>query len=305
MKSTLTLLVPLFFSLQILAQAYQPMAVEGAHWVMYAIGNDGPEHHIFVLCGDTTLNGAAYKKMYREHLTSQATAFMDFGPPYFSDAIKLIGAIRDEVPARKVYYVAFEPFSFAYDTCELFQEVLLHDFSKTVGDTLEGCLYGYPDAPAVLSNSYSEMIFGENRTVSECDCGARLVEGLGTDTGPFYPLPFFIHPAKPQALMDYFVETVEACPPQILTSTDERELGSGFEISPNPADDWLTVTLPATLQGHFSLTVSDLTGKVVWQNAFSNTAEVTVPLENLPQGAYLLTLQAEGWASTRKFVAQR
>ena len=291
---------PFISAPQIFSQNYEPMAVEGAHWLMFEIDENGPDHHFFKICGDTTINGLEYKKMYRENLTSQATASQDFGPPFFSDEIILYGAIRDDVPARQVYFYPFENFGFAYDTCETLKDLLLHDFSKSMGDTLPGCLYGYPDMPAVVNNTGTEILWGIERKFFECDCGARLVEGVGTDMGPFYPLPGFIHPAKPQFLADYFIETNENCPPQIFSSTEEGFRDAGISIYPNPATDHLTIRFEPGQTSPFHISLSDIMGKKVWESTILPQAGTTVPMGNLPNGTYLLTLRNDQFSITKK-----
>lgn len=302
MKSALTLLLLLLSAPQTFSQNYQPMAAEGAHWVMYQIGEHGPGHHLFKICGDTLIEGMAYKKMYRENLTSQATSSQEFQPPYFSDEIILLGAIRDDVPARQVFFYPFENLAFAHDTCEVFKDLLIHDFSKTVGDTLPGCLYGYPDAPATIMSIESEFLWGSDRKVSDCGGGARLVEGVGTELGPFYPVPFFVHPAKPQFLADYFVETGGECPPRIYSDSEERFLETEIQISPNPAHDFLRVKCRRPMPSSAELSLADFSGKTVWRENILPQAETTIPLQNLPTGAYLLTLKSDAFSFTKKVV---
>ncbi len=301
MKNTLTILLPLLFSIQILAQDYEPMAVEGAHWIVFSIDDQGANHHVFSIEGDTVLTGVEYKKTYRTELFNETVYFDEFSPPYYLGEKKIIGAMRDDVVGRRVFYFPMENFYSAYDTCDIFSDMLIHDFSLEVGDTVGGCLHGYPDYPPGIDSIAIEFLWGKNRRILYSNVFANLVEGIGTDMGPFWPLHSAPHPAKPTALIDYCIGTDEECN-LLVSSAGEKFNGSEFKISPNPARDHLSVALPVSLTGHFSLAISDFTGKNIWQKSYSTTGKLTVPLENLPKGAYLLTLQTEGAVYSRKIL---
>lgn len=74
-KLLFSLLSFLFFfslSLSCFAQKYQPMAIEGAHWIVqqdYAETLWGPDHMFsYTVRGDSTWQGKIYKKIYIESL---------------------------------------------------------------------------------------------------------------------------------------------------------------------------------------------------------------------------------------------
>jgi hypothetical protein len=118
------------------AQPYQPMAVEGAHWVIRSDRLSTlwlDEKFIFSVRGDTTVSGQSYKKVYRDQYA------FDEDRKVFSKNIigsSLYALMRDDTTQRKVYAILGET---AYDNCPENEEYLLFDFSLTQGDTLSWC----------------------------------------------------------------------------------------------------------------------------------------------------------------------
>ncbi len=310
MKKLLLLAVCLFSTKFVFAQNYLPMAIENAHWVMYAIGENETAHHVISIKGDTTINGQVYKKTWRQHIQSNATSSAEFHPPFQVHPGNLIGAMRDDAQAKQVFYIPFTPFYTENDTCDIFEEWLIYDFSIGVGDTIGGCLQFHSDHPVTALTIINENLWGQDRTVIDCDGSARLVEGVGTEMGPFWPIFAFPHPAKPSFLYDYCVGDENACGLELVNSTRQRLTDWGFELSPNPATDWLTVTLPDLFLGEgqqnaFTLSVFDFSGKMVFEKTVKYSLHsLQVSVGNLPSGLYLLMLRNESNAFARRFAKQ-
>ncbi len=281
------------------AQNYQPMALENAHWIMYAIGENGTDHHIYSVKGDTTINGFFYKKTWRQHIVSDATSSVDFQPPFQVYPPELIGAMRDDTLAKQVFYISFTPFYTENDTCDLFDDWLIYDYAINVGDTIGGCLQFNASYPMTALSIGAENLWGQNRTVIDCDGSARLVEGIGTEMGPFWSIFAYPHPAKPSFMYDYCVGEGSECGLQLVNSTRQRLADWQIQLSPNPASDLLTIQLPDLslwegLNGQFSLMVADFSGKTVFQKTVeSSLPSLQVPVGSLPAGLYLFSLRNE------------
>ncbi|MBI5913929.1 MAG: T9SS type A sorting domain-containing protein [Bacteroidetes bacterium] len=298
---------PIFLSCCLLAatltfaQTYQPMALENAHWIVYAIGENQTDHHVFSTQGDTTINGLTYKKTWWQKIQSDATSSAEFVPPFFTENSVLIGAMRDDTLGKQVYYIPFAPLHTENDTCDLFEEWLIYDFSINQGDTIWGCLQYEPDYPFIALSITTEYLWDENRKVIDCDGSAKLVEGVGTGMGPFWPIYAWPHPAKPSFLYAYCVGEDDYCS---LLPVAARERLSDWQIvlSPNPVTDQFTVQLPERLHDKFSLTVSDISGKMIFEkNAEGGLSSLQLPVSDLPAGLYLLTIRSESAAAVRKF----
>jgi hypothetical protein len=284
------------------SQNYLPMAVENAHWIMYAISEDGPDHNVVSVKGDTVINGILYKKTWRQHIVSDATAAIDFHPPFQVETPVLIGAMRDETATQQVHYVSFQPFYTENDTCDLFDDWLIYDFSMAVNDTIGGCLQYTASFPLTVTNLTTESLWGEDRRVIEAGGSARLVEGIGTDMGPFWRIFAWPHPAKPSFLYDYCALEDTSCGLQPVSSAHQRLADWQIELSPNPATEQLTVNLPEGQPSTFPLRVFDFSGKMVLEKSVQSAqASVQVSIANLPSGVYFLTLQWLHTVATCRF----
>ncbi len=304
MKKPILLSVCLLAASLAFAQNYLPMSQENAHWIMYAIGENGADHYVISVQGDTTINGLDYKKLWWRKIHSNATSAQQFQPPFYYDAsATLLGALRDDTTAMQVFYIPFSPLYTENDTCDLFDEWLIYDFSIQIGDTIGGCLNYRHTYPYQVVSITTEQLWGEDRKVVFCDeAGARLIEGVGTGMGPLWQLFAVPHPAKPTFLYDYCVGEESFCGLQLVNAARERLANWQIELYPNPATDLLTIQLPEGLQGHCSLTVSDFSGKKIFEkNAEPGLSSLQLSVNDLPAGLYLLTVRNENSAVSRRF----
>lgn len=117
---------------------YQPMAVEGAHWICIKIYNKpwGDEYFSLSIRGDTIVNQQVYKKMYRDDF------FIDMNLSLFKQPMvirtQLTALMRDDTSERKVYGVIM-PGANLYTPCDIAKEVVLFNFGVKPGDTLQSC----------------------------------------------------------------------------------------------------------------------------------------------------------------------
>ena len=76
-----------------------------------------------------------------------------------------------------------------------------------------------------------------------------------------------------------------------------------FEIYPNPANSILNVK---SIQGEMNakLSISDLTGRVLLIQDFSNQVESTLSLEKLLSGMYLISIETDKGLVTKTFIKQ-
>lgn len=118
---------------------YQPMAVEGAHWICYkAYGRPwGDEYYSLSIRGDTVINSHVYKKMYRDDLLIDHVKQRLSNPPIMTKT-RLIALLRDESVERKVYGIIL-PQAYLYNLCDTSEEIVLFDFSAAPNDTLRSC----------------------------------------------------------------------------------------------------------------------------------------------------------------------
>lgn len=88
-------------------------------------------------------------------------------------------------------------------------------------------------------------------------------------------------------------------------SAGELKSLSSLNISPNPASDFIMVRAISKRTQTMELAISDMTGKVLYNESFVATAgslEKSVSVESLKKGLYMLTLQSEEGKITEKLI---
>lgn len=302
----------LLFATSAFTQVYHPMAIENAHWIVYSLGEILPNHYFYTVKGDTAINGLAYKKLWRRPILNFATSAQQFQPPFqYGDSIALIGALRDDSLARRVYGVPFTWFIHENDTCDIFKEWLLHDYSVQAGEPIASCLHSSQVIPATAQAIGIENLWGADRRVIENDIsGIRLVEGVGTDMGPLWPVYLDPHPAIPAFLYDYCVGEEGECGLDFVSSTRQPLADWQIKLSPNPTADVLTIELPDLSLGEgqhedFHLSLIDFSGKTVLRQPWNaGNKAMRLDVGQLAKGVYLLTIGNENGIAARRFAKQ-
>lgn len=243
---------------------YQPMAVEGAHWICYKAYDRpwGDEYFSWTIRGDTVIEGKVYKKMYRDDFfIDHPNQKLSYPPVVIK--ISLTALIRDDTLQRKVFGI-IPPTSGLYRECILGgQETLLFDFSASSGDTLQSCLLGNLAKRSLLQvdsitytpyecfhtygdkndkkqlrtlnvNGYWESTFAKN--------SVKILERIGYQKyGPFFEQwrgsgGIILEWQKIGGLLCYCVGTNADC--NIITSAKEISY-LPIRIFPNPVEDRL------------------------------------------------------------------
>ncbi len=91
-----------------------------------------------------------------------------------------------------------------------------------------------------------------------------------------------------------------------ITGIAGVETASRFILYPNPAIDQLNIVIDANEAGMHQVTVTDLTGKVAYTTSMpvNGLQNIVVPVSNLANGYYLVSVEANGNRSVQKFVKQ-
>jgi len=91
-------------------------------------------------------------------------------------------------------------------------------------------------------------------------------------------------------------------PSEVLDKTG-LSVGPAFRISPNPATDFIDVSFQYLREGG-AIEVINLSGKTIWQQSTeTETANVRIPLSNIPAGVYFIRLNfGSSTYATERFV---
>lgn len=88
----------------------------------------------------------------------------------------------------------------------------------------------------------------------------------------------------------------------IITSVPEF-IAQQFNIYPNPAQHYLSVSVPSELN-QASLKITDITGRIVYQTQLNNIESMNIPLDGWNAGWYFVTLSNESYNLTKVFMKQ-
>ncbi len=86
---------------------------------------------------------------------------------------------------------------------------------------------------------------------------------------------------------------------QTLKNTEFIE--SKFSVSPNPANDFVTISNSENISVN-SISMTDLNGRVVKQNSYSNVSEVQVNISDLASGVYMMNIKSDKGSVTKKII---
>jgi hypothetical protein len=296
-KTILPLFTLLLVSFSLFSQPYQPVAVENAHWVMYAITpNNMVNNHAFVIRGDTIINAIAYKKIYYQELANQ----WPFEPPYLLEEEHIWGVVRDDSLNRSVYVIAFEPYAYGYQ-CPVGEEQLLFDFSISPGDTTAHCLW-YEDYPWILDSTFISYKYGaDRRTIysEEYWVFGKIYEGIGSEAGLLGTLFYGEQPSEYYfSLVNYCIGSDEDC--GMISFTHALPItASGLAAFPNPIRETLYLKAMEPLPPGAELAVFDLYGRAVYRGLFSDAAQ-GISVAAWPAGVYV----AEVWDGGKRLMAR-
>lgn len=265
---------------------YHPFPEGNAFWnvsytqTMCPLGGDACENFSITMTGDTMINGLVYHKLFTPYVYADISGGCT--QVHFHG---YKGAIRQDIPNKKVYY--FPPADFTV-------EQLLYDFTMEVGDTVKGYLsVGWMEDNVVVS--IDSVIVGQNFhkrwLVNPC-YGIYLIEGVGCSYGLLEFLPG-CQTDMPVLAIECFQYQGETLYPthisncSVITSIPENEFLNNIQIYPNPARGSFMVSL-AHPAGIKEIRITNAIGHMVWQKQIISQSRVTI--DNLSGGVYVLTV---------------
>lgn len=267
----IALCIIFFCNCQMFAQnyTYKPMALEGAHWYVGLYDGNLPpwaniDYYQYVTRGDTILNDINYKKVFFRDVTDVN--------PYLITCEYLAGLIRDDTANRKVYAIDFNfPYLVDYFAiCPKYEEFLLYDFSITIGDTLDLCIWGGQEADVI--NTSIEYYYGQERKLIWANgLETFLIEGIGSDFGVF---EWGMGSKGWSFLLDYYcLGTDEECGCQWV-GLEERQQIPAFKVFPNPVTgNTITLMHQIPVSGAVEVRLFDMTGKEIYRQVSDRLTE--------------------------------
>lgn len=283
-----------------LSGQYLPIVEEGKYWIyLNHWDSDHPvavSGHAITFQGDTIINSLNYKKVYSYQLKGshpcQFPPCFEFDLPYQSEGRFLVALIREDTVQKRSFIL---PIGSGEIFCEP-NEYLLFDFSLTVSDTLNDCVYdfigannnNFPTMGIVDSVKVIEK-FGKNRTTIftygfplwaylPAEGKVLLLEGVGLENYGIFHEPL-------SWVVDFCEGGMESC--QLISSTTNFENNIEATIFPNPTNGVCQIAMNG--EEIKSIRTFSAMGIFLAESKRSNN----IDLSNLETGIYFLELTLE------------
>ncbi len=290
------LLWMVFNSITIHSQAYKPMAVESATWIVTGYGDYNLNGWAFRIEGDTTINQTLYKKLLYYHLDVQYDN-QTLEKEFSVTSSDLMGFMRDDIVNRKVYLLPvlyqFNNASIAIPCRDSFaianNEILLFDFDITVGDISNDCMVDFSTYPPEVKLDTTINIYGEPRRVLGFSQyfyshDQNLIEGVGYTNGLLNEFTNIISAVKGYGLYSYCIGSLWDC--RLSTSTSQLELDNETVVYPNPVYDEITLETNKTSN---QIQILNFNGKILTQIDEANKRNV-INISFLRGGNYFIKI---------------
>lgn len=85
----------------------------------------------------------------------------------------------------------------------------------------------------------------------------------------------------------------------------EQDADLGLSLFPNPALEWITLSISSSIKGEGTVLITDLFGKVVLMKAIQiYDQKKEIEISSLPEGVYILAYYTQGLVAHLKFLKQ-
>ena len=293
---TLLIMALIITMINIKAQQPTPLQVSGSGWryagTILQSSYLQEDVYTFIFNGDTNINSKLFHKYYY--------SLVEYDGSYPGVAIinkEYNGCLRSD--GEKVYYIKKDSLN----------EILLYDYSLTIGDTV----------PQGLLNAGTKYIITDTMTIQMGDGGYRMkytlnhwdvpyfIYGVGYFTGLIPPNTFIIYPYDGTAFVTYCengnrvyfhnaygLGHANWCdfPVAINENADNKPTDNLF-VSPNPATNEFIVTIPTELMNEKQLTfrLYNFRGELTHnETALTREGKIRMNAEGYAKGLYQVSL---------------
>lgn len=284
------------------AQAYDSLAIEGAHWII--TGNDATTLWMdtcygYKIEGDTFINTLHYKKVYRLYFHADySSGVPEWNPPLQIENIVLFGAVREE--NQKVYAIQFVPDYFAFN-CTINSEFLFYDLNVQVGDTL--CKEGNCNMCIIYTNtSVVEYIVPSSFLPGHKEIQTSdwhfFFEGVGNDKGLFETAFNSVSGGVITGIADYCIGSDANC--GLLTYQDE--IKNSFNIPVIYGQDNSVKIDLSQITQPVNIEVFSVDGKRVTAFEKVTTPFVEIKMNWFSAGIFFIKITGNQFAVTKKLI---
>lgn len=187
-------------------------------------------------------------------------------------------------------------------------EVLLYDFAMQVGDSISQADIGGLTYKRAIHRIDTLVLGGVSRRRYHYDSDKWWIEGIGdVNQGPFYPwlhddfesYANFCSYEYAGAVVYLGYHCRNRYPDGIEESSKES---SDIQVFPNPVTAASTLAFLGELQNQGTVTITDLTGRVV--KRFANRPNLSLEQKDFPPGMYIVLVETPDMVASKRFLVQ-
>lgn len=245
--------------------------------------------------GDTMVGGQTYQLLLATSIQGDPDAPL-FCPPYTVDTTNgtLYALLRENVVEKQV---------FKFDTATN-TEFLLFNFSVNVGDSVT---VGHPPQTVYIEDEwYDTWTVGSSRRTLVVNTPAGLtnwIESVGASANLWDPLsPVCICPH-----LICYQQNGQSTPggecATVVRTKEPAKVLSELLLTPNPASETVTISVPERHLAFDRVTVFDFSGRIAAERHYTTGVfSVVLPVSSWPGGSYLVVLWQGGkWVGRQVF----
>jgi hypothetical protein len=139
----------------------------------------------------------------------------------------------------------------------------------------------------------SAFIIGASASIDPYEIDFAVTSGTTT-------APIVANTSAATILIDNFVTRISAT--DTLLQNDSFDVAAtNFSLFPNPTNDFVTISNSENISVN-SISITDLNGRVVKQNTYSNGTNVQVNISDLSSGVYMMNITSDKGSVTKKII---
>ncbi|MGC4129334.1 MAG: YCF48-related protein [Bergeyella sp.] len=90
----------------------------------------------------------------------------------------------------------------------------------------------------------------------------------------------------------------------VYLDANEAAKSDNIKIFPNPTSDKINIAINNQFSGEFSISLSDMSGKVLYNQNHNNKKDVSINVQNFAKGAYILTFKNQKQRYSQKIIVK-